>query len=203
MAGEAAVKRPFGPRTNRVYSALRERILRGELEPGAKLPGYLHLAARFGVAPMTVRQVLGRLEEEGLVVRRLGRGTFVRQTTRPAVLIVTDDPATRAILVEQVEHSGYRAVAAGEPAEGLALLEGDPEVALVLSDLQAPAGPGGVELIQTVRQRRPELPLAAIIAAPDDLAELYGSPEWPVLILAKPLRAGQVAEVLRLALAGG
>src|SRR6059058_5885376 len=106
------MSRQLGPRTHRVYAALRERILGGELQPGDKLPRYLELAAQFGVAPMTVRQVLARLEEEGLVVRRLGRGTFVQEPSRPAVLLVEDDSAVRAILAEYIGRSGYRAIAA-------------------------------------------------------------------------------------------
>ena len=66
--------RRFGPRSNRIYAALRERILDGELQPGAQLPRYLELASEFGVAPMTIRQVLERLEADGLVLRRPGRG---------------------------------------------------------------------------------------------------------------------------------
>lgn len=69
----------LGPRSRRVYDALRSRILHGDLPPGSQLPPHLRLAVEFDVAPMTVRQVLGRLEDEGLVSRELGRGTFVRQ----------------------------------------------------------------------------------------------------------------------------
>src|SRR5919202_49185 len=90
-ARERRMRHPFGPRTQRVYVALRERILHGGLMPGMQIPSHLELAAEFGVAPMTVRQVLGRLEEEGLVVRRPGRGTFVRESAKPAVLVVEDD----------------------------------------------------------------------------------------------------------------
>src|SRR3712207_2646019 len=102
-----AVSQRFGPRTNRVYTALREQILRGEPEPGEQLPRYPELAAEFGVAPMTVRQVLGHLEEEGLVLRRPGRGTFVRKSSKPAVLLVEADPVRRAVLCEDLERAGY------------------------------------------------------------------------------------------------
>ena len=192
--------REFGPRTNRVYTALRERILGGELQPGDKLPRYLELAAQFGVAPMTVRQVLARLEEEGLVVRRLGRGTFVQEPSRPAVLIVDDDSAVRAVLADYVGRSGYRAIAVGDPAEALGQLERDPAVALVLAGVRMPTVPLGTAFIRAVRRRWPDLPLAALTACPGDLAELHGSPECPVLILPKPIRESQVEEVLRLAL---
>jgi DNA-binding transcriptional regulator YhcF (GntR family) len=192
--------REFGPRTNRVYTALRECILDGELRPGDKLPRYLELAAQFGVAPMTVRQVLARLEEEGLVVRRLGRGTFVRESSRPAVLIVDDDVGVRAVLSEYVGRSGYRVIAAADPAEALRQLERDPSVALVLAEVRIPTAPLGAAFIRTVRRRWPRIPLAAVTACPSDLAELLNSPECPVLILPKPIRERQVEEVLRLTL---
>jgi DNA-binding GntR family transcriptional regulator len=65
----AAVIYDLGPRARRVFDTLRARIVGGELVPGARLPSYVALAAQFGVAPLTVRQVLARLEEEGLVSR--------------------------------------------------------------------------------------------------------------------------------------
>jgi DNA-binding GntR family transcriptional regulator len=51
------------------------------------------LAAQFGVATLTVRHVLDHLEQEGLVAREHGRGTFARARTTPAVLIVEDAEA--------------------------------------------------------------------------------------------------------------
>ena len=191
----------FGPRTNRVYTALREQILRGELEPGEQLPRYLALAAEFGVAPMTVRQVLGQLEEEGLVLRRPGRGTFVRESSRPAVLLVEADPVRRAVLCGDLERAGYRAVAADHPAAALALLASDATIALVLSAMRLPEPTDGAAFIRAARRRRPELPLAAVLGCPCDLAEIWGTPECPVLILPCPPRPSHLEELLRLALA--
>ena len=149
-ADEDVVNHPFGPRTNRVYAALREQILGGELQPGSKLPPHLELAAQFGVAPMTVRQVLGRLEAEGLVQRRLGSGTFVREPVRPAVLIVGGDPSARVLLCEQVERAGCRAMLAVGPEKALAILEGTDGIALVLIEIRLPGVAAGVELIRAV-----------------------------------------------------
>ena len=75
----------LGPRAQRVYDVLRGRITSGELTSGSQLPSYVALAEQFGVAPLTMRQVLARLEEEGLVSREQGRGTYVRTPARPAV----------------------------------------------------------------------------------------------------------------------
>lgn len=190
----------FGPRTQRVYAALRARILGGEFAPGARLPAHTELAAQFDVAPMTLRQVLDRLEDEGVVTREHGRGTFVRRRTPPAVLIVDDDPPMRHLLTEQVGRAGYRAVAAATPSDALTVLGREPAMSLVLSDVRMPTKADGLRFVRAVRQGWPDLPLAAITAYPDDLAELHGTPEYPILVLAKPVRVRQLAEVLHLVL---
>lgn len=193
--------RQLGPRSNRVYVTLRERISSGELQPGEKLPRYLELAAEFGVAPMTVRQVLERLEADGVLLRRPGRGTFVREAVTSAVLIVDGDPLVRALLCEHIERAGYSSVAVEDAAQAFALLETDARIALILSAVGDLGGTPGTPFIRAARRRRPELPLAAVIASPVELDELYGTPECPLLILPRPPRASQVEEVLRLTLA--
>jgi len=193
----------LGPRSGRVYAVLRERILEGELTPGTKLPPHTELAAEFGVAPLTLRHVLASLEEEGLVSREQGRGTFVRARTAPGVLIVDDDPLMRGLLRERVGRAGHRPIEADGPTAGLAALEQDPDIALVLSDIRMPASSDGIGFIRAVRRRWPVLPLAAVTGYPGDLDMLHGTPECPVLILPKPFRVGQIDEVLRLALRPG
>ncbi len=58
-------------------TVIRKRILDGVWEPGDRLPSIPELAAEFDVAVVTVRNALAVLENEGLVWRRQGRGTFV------------------------------------------------------------------------------------------------------------------------------
>src|SRR6478609_5203827 len=57
--------------------ALRARILDGVLAPGAKLPSESELTAAHGVSRITVRQALGALQAEGLIVKLHGKGAFV------------------------------------------------------------------------------------------------------------------------------
>jgi GntR family transcriptional regulator len=57
--------------------ALRASILDGRLQPGAKLPSESELSAAHGVSRITVRQALGDLQKEGLIVRLQGKGAFV------------------------------------------------------------------------------------------------------------------------------
>ena len=120
----------------------------------------------------------------------------------PVVLIVEDDDANRQLLVEFVELAGYSARPCADPLGGLSALEDDPTIGLVLTDVRMPLASDGIALIRTIRTRRPERPLAAVTGYPDDLVELFGTPVCPVLILTKPVRREQVAEVIRLAMPG-
>jgi DNA-binding transcriptional regulator YhcF (GntR family) len=102
----------LGPRARWVYTILRDGLLRGEFAPGAKLPSPTELAAQFGVAMLTVRHVLDHLEQEGLVSREHGRGTFSRARTTPTVLIVEDDPLAPTLPRTYVTKAGSRPMVA-------------------------------------------------------------------------------------------
>jgi GntR family transcriptional regulator len=60
-----------------VKRALLQAIEDGRLAPGGALPSEAALARSFGVAIGTLRQAVGELVAEHLLVRRQGRGTFV------------------------------------------------------------------------------------------------------------------------------
>jgi DNA-binding GntR family transcriptional regulator len=60
------------------YEAIRDSILAGTYPPGAQLVE-ARLASELGVSRGPVREALGRLTEEGLLVDILHRGTFVRE----------------------------------------------------------------------------------------------------------------------------
>jgi GntR family transcriptional regulator len=57
--------------------ALAQRIAKGEWKPGTAIPNETDLAREFGVSPGTMRKALSLLEEERLITRRQGRGTFI------------------------------------------------------------------------------------------------------------------------------
>jgi DNA-binding GntR family transcriptional regulator len=190
----------LGPRARQAYAVLSQRVRSGELPPGSQLPNQRQLAAELGVAPMTLREVLDALEAEGVVSSEHGRGTFVRAASPPAVLILDDEPAVRSLLAHQVTAAGCRPIAAAEPAEALAALEREPAIALVLADVRVPTAAAGTAFIRAVRRGWPHLAVAAVTAFPEDLAELHGTPECPILILTKPFRDGLVEEALALVL---
>ncbi len=60
-----------------VASALRRRIETGQWQPGQRISSLEELEQEFEVARVTVRQATEILQNEGLVQRQQGRGTFV------------------------------------------------------------------------------------------------------------------------------
>jgi GntR family transcriptional regulator len=83
------LERLHGP----LHAAVLERVLRlltdGAWVVGAKLPSEEKLAEAIGVSRVTLRDALSLLEQDGLLERRHGVGTFVRQP--PPVLQVQLD----------------------------------------------------------------------------------------------------------------
>lgn len=60
-----------------IAAVLREGITSGRWGPGEKVPSAPVLARSFGVAKMTAQRALQLLQAEGLVVARVGSGTYV------------------------------------------------------------------------------------------------------------------------------
>mgnify|MGYP000597748284 CR=1 FL=1 len=77
------MKRVSVPLHAEVAELLRRQILSGKIQAGDKLPALNELSTRFGVARMTIRQAMDALEDEGLIERYAGRGTFAKQIELP------------------------------------------------------------------------------------------------------------------------
>lgn len=65
------------PKFKVILDALRESVISGEYREGARLPSEADLVRRFGVSRMTIVKAFKELQQQGLVVRRPGSGTFV------------------------------------------------------------------------------------------------------------------------------
>lgn len=68
---------PAQTKTDRLMSALRDRIASGEFGPGDKLPSSSELIDQYGVSRMTVRMATERLKASGEIVSIPGSGYYV------------------------------------------------------------------------------------------------------------------------------
>lgn len=61
---------------------ITERILKGELKAGDKIPSVRELAKELGVNPNTVSKAFGILEHDKIIYSLAGRGSFVADMSR-------------------------------------------------------------------------------------------------------------------------
>lgn len=78
MASDEAIKPPRDSVPDGIISTLRQRILRGEIAPGERLPPERELAKHFGTNRTSLREALRALETQGLVLARQGDGVRVQ-----------------------------------------------------------------------------------------------------------------------------
>lgn len=79
------------PLYRRIADDLREKIVSGELRPGARLPTQAELEAVHGISTNTARLAIAVLVNEGLVESLQGRGTFVRRQAPFTALLSAEE----------------------------------------------------------------------------------------------------------------
>ena len=129
-AGLRVVRRDRVTLTQSCAEALEEAIEAGTYRPGSRLPSEEELAEQLAVSRPTLRETLRLLEERGMISRRHGRGTFVRE--RP----IQKELNRNFGITSMIRAAGYApsardgnivSIAADEKlAEALGLNAGDP-----------------------------------------------------------------------------
>lgn len=66
------------PAYTQIADDIRQRILDGALQAGDRLPSEAELMNDYGVSRIVIRMAVEALQNEGLVLKQQGRGTFVR-----------------------------------------------------------------------------------------------------------------------------
>jgi CheY-like chemotaxis protein len=79
------------------------------------------------------------------------------QANGHTVLIIDDEDLVRDVVARMIEDLGYAAITATDGPSGLAIVDSLP-IGAVLVDLTMPRM-GGAEVINTLRERHPDLPI--------------------------------------------
>ena len=77
MQDKPLEKKSQSPLYQQLMARLKNDILAGIYPSGARIPSEQLLCETYGVSRVTVRKAMLDLVQEGLLVRRQGKGTFV------------------------------------------------------------------------------------------------------------------------------
>jgi CheY-like chemotaxis protein len=109
---------------------------------------------------------------------------------KASVLVVEDNPLSRATAVSIFESLGFQVFDAYNGDHALALLEARPEIGLLFVDVRMP-GMSGTELAELVRKRGPDIKLVLTSGYVGEEAVPRG-----LAFVPKPWRVDQVARVV-------
>ncbi len=88
------------PLYHQLKQILLEKMAQGEWKAGDLLPSEQELQDTYGLSRITVRQTLGEMVNDGLLLRQRGRGTFVARAK------IAHDPAQRFGISDYMRQQG-------------------------------------------------------------------------------------------------
>jgi signal transduction histidine kinase len=113
-----------------------------------------------------------------------------------SVLVVDDDSDVRDYVVETLASLGYKVFEAGEAESALRLLDENPSVHLLLTDVVMP-GMNGRKLAEEARLRRPDLKILYMTGYSRNAIMHQGRLDIGVDLLQKPISSEQLASAVR------
>ncbi|MGY8705270.1 CHASE3 domain-containing protein [Bradyrhizobium sp. 18BD] len=118
------------------------------------------------------------------------------------IFVVEDDSLVRNFVTAQLQSLGYNTIAAADSRAALQLIEAGQAFDLLFTDVVIPGGMSGRELADKVATLRPGLKVLYTSGYTDNAIVHHGKLDDGVLLLTKPYRRNQLAEMIRKALAG-
>jgi len=180
------------------------------MEPFFTTKGFASTGLGLSVAYGIIRRHGGELSIDSVE----GRGTTVTfrliaaEPAQPAVsapparsneklriLLIDDDPQVRAVVGELLTLHGHTVISAAGGLEGLARLDGDEVIDLVLTDLGMP-GMTGWDVARAARVRRPDVRVGIITGWGEEERSRFEEESVADFVLAKPItRAALMAAI--------
>lgn len=110
------------------------------------------------------------------------------------ILLVEDDPTVLALTLDVLTGLGYRVSTATNASEALEVLQGDPDLELLFTDVVMPGGVSGLSLARTARELRPTMRVLLTSGFVGENRAIDGR-EFP--LLDKPYETAVLATTLR------
>jgi signal transduction histidine kinase len=116
------------------------------------------------------------------------------------ILVVEDDPLVRSYAIAQLRALGYRTIPAANADEALAFIDQGTRCDLLFTDVIMPGSRNGRELAGELMRRRPELKVVYTSGYSQSAIVHHGRLDPGVLLLTKPYRRSELAQIVRAAL---
>jgi CheY-like chemotaxis protein len=109
--------------------------------------------------------------------------------SRPAALIVEDQPFVGLVASDILRESGFRTFHAYDAEAATRMLDEHPEIEVMVTEAQLPGDVTGIELCRRVSRERPDVQLVVTAARPD-----LHQADMPIgaRVLRKPFASGEL-----------
>lgn len=119
---------------------------------------------------------------------------------RETILVVEDNDLVQAYVDNQLRSLGYQVIAVQTGVEALAVLEQEPAIDLLFTDVMMPGGMNGKQLAEKARQQRQDLSVLYTSGYTENAIVHQGRLDPGVYLLSKPYRLRDLARMVRQAL---
>ncbi len=115
-------------------------------------------------------------------------------TEKIAVLVVEDEPIIRMDVVDQLEEGGFKVFQAANADLAIKILEANPAIRILFTDIDMPGSMDGLKLAAAVRDRWP--PIRIVVASGLRKVNLDALPD-DSRFFSKPYNVNEIAATMR------
>ncbi len=139
------------------------------------------------------RMLSGEEPVDGLADTRRVPGGSLTET----ILVVEDEPDVRRLAVEALDELGYRVLEAADGHAALYILEREPNVRLLFTDVGLPGGVNGRQLADRARMMQPSLKVLFTTGYARNAIVHHGRLDPGVELIGKPFQIANLAAKVR------
>jgi CheY-like chemotaxis protein len=113
------------------------------------------------------------------------------------VLVVDDEPALRALMLEILQDNGYRALEAADGPSAMKILDSNARIDLLVTDVGLPGGMNGRQVADAARRTRPDLKVLFITGYAENAVIGNGHLDQGMEVVTKPFELAAFGHKVR------